>query len=654
MELADILDRLDNVRALPSGYSARCPAHDDHVSSLMVNRGRTQPIVVHCHAGCPVDQVMSALGLSTADLVGKAEIEQRYEYLHADGSVAYVMQRWRNPKTFRVEGKLPPPAERVLYQLPALTWARSAGAVVHVVEGEKDADRLVSMGLVATCNVGGAGSWLGHYGKSLEDCHVLVIADNDTTGRAHARQVAASCVQYAATVRLAVPRHGKDVSDLLDAGYTLDDLDELPEAEELATYLAANVRIRRVEWAWPGYIPFGKLSIVEGDPGDGKSVLTLDLAARWSTGRPMPDGSDGAGPVRSILVSAEDDMADTIVPRLAAAGARLDAIELVPHGASPEKPFEFARDLAALEKRIVDTGARVVVFDPLTAFLSAGVDTHNDMQVRHALYPLKALAERTRAAVICVRHLNKGGSGTKAIYRGNGSIAFTGAARVGFLVAPDPDDPRGRLLACVKSNLAARPASMRYVVESTPDGTPYIAWHGTSVTDAQGALDGPRRASDMDDETASKRRARQYEVGFLTDALADGPMTWRDIVAAGKAEGFTERTLERARADAGLVKVLGNEGNRTVTWALRQTAGDSPQSPLRHSATHLPAQTRGGNGWRNGEVGSGPTDEERAAAVDAMPLVCTCCGTADHVIRVYGPLWTVLCPEHLMLNEDTP
>lgn len=658
MELADVLDKLENVKALPSGYSARCPAHEDAVSSLMVNKGRTQPVVVHCHAGCTVDDVLKALGLTTGDIMGKAEIEKRYEYLNADGSPAYVMQRWRNPKTFRVEGKLPAPADRVLYQLPALIWARSAGATVHIVEGEKDADRLVSMGLVATCNVGGAGSWLGHYGKSVEDCHVLIIADTDHVGRLHAREVAANVVQYAATVRLVVPRHGKDVSDLLDAGYDLDEVDELAWTEELATYVAANVKTRRVDWAWQGYVPLGKLTIVEGDPGDGKSVLTLDLAARWSQGRPMPDGSDCAGPFRVMLVSAEDDMADTIVPRLAAAGARLEGVELVPHGATPDKPFEFAHDLEALERRVVDQGIRVIVFDPLTAFLSAGTDTHNDMQVRHALYPLKALAERTRAAVLGVWHLNKGGQGVKAIYRGNGSIAFTGAARVGFLVGVDPDNPRGRLLACVKSNLALKPPSMRYEIESSPDGTPFVAWHGTSGVDAQGALDGPRRASQIDDETASDNRARQYEIEFLEDLLADGPMTWKDIVAAGKVEGFADRSLRRARADIGLVKLTGEGGNRDARWSLRSTpdaGGSDETAPLGHLATDLRDRRRPQNGWPNGQVGQvegeTPTDEERAAAVTAMPDVCSVCGDTNDVIRYDAPLWTKLCPLHLMVNE---
>jgi putative DNA primase/helicase len=300
MDLDSFLSRLEGVKRMPSGYAARCPnpvhAHGDANPSLSVNQGKGQPIVVHCHAGCSADAIVEAMGLTFADLMGKPEVVASYEYRRADNTTAYVVDRWANPKTFRVRGHLPSPAERVLYQLPAIDWARSAGAVVNVVEGEKDADRLIALGMVATCNVGGAGSWLGHYGESLAGCHVVVWADNDAPGRLHARAVADNVRQYAASVAVVVPRYGKDVSELLDAGYQLDACDALAGGADLAAYLAADVPTRRVQWAWAGYIPFGKLVMIEGDPGDGKSILTIDLVARWSTGAPMPDGSAGTGP----------------------------------------------------------------------------------------------------------------------------------------------------------------------------------------------------------------------------------------------------------------------------------------------------------------------------------------------------------------------
>lgn len=655
MELTDFLAKLENVKALPSGFSARCPAHDDRVASLMVNAGKNQPIVVHCHAGCAVESIVGAIGLSTGDLMGKPKCVAVYRYVSATGEKLYDVQRWSNPKTFRIPGGLPAPAERVLYQLPAIQWARSAGATVYVVEGERDADRLLGMGYPATTNVSGAGSWFGHYAESLVDCHVIVIADNDQVGRAHARHVVSTLTPYAASIALTVPRHGKDVSDLLEAGYTLAELDPLSETDDLAAHIASNVKTRKVEWAWGGYIPLGKLTIIEGDPGDGKSVLTVDLVSRWSSGAPMPDGKPHEGPWPVFMVSAEDDMDDTIVPRLIAAGARLERVTLFPHGSSPDRPFEFATDLAALERRAVETGARIIIFDPLTAFLSAGVDTHNDMQVRHALYPLKSLAVRTRAAVIAVRHLNKGGQGTKAIYRGNGSIAFTGAVRATFVVAADPENPRSRLFANTKTNLAQKPASLRYQIESGTDDAPYILWKGTSDASAQDALDGPRRYGNQDEEEiASKRRVRQYEIEFLVDVLADGPMAWKEIVELGKQDGFAEVSLRRARADAGLIKLSSPEGNAGVRWALRSESVSGLEPETGSSAHLLTAGAGQTGGVSTGEQVSKSanagevtlTDDERRAARDALPRTCSVCGTDVDVVGCDKPLFQFRCVNH--------
>lgn len=662
MDLQELLAKLEGVKSLPSGWSAKCPAHNDKVSSLMVNQGKQQPIVVHCHAGCDTESVMRALGLTTGALQGEPKRVVAYEYVHADGSTAYIVDRWINPKTFRVRGKLPPPAERVLYQLPAINWARSAGAMVYIVEGEKDADRLVSMGLVASCNVGGAGSWLAHYAESLTDVHVTVIADNDPVGRIHARTIVASVKDYAASVSLVVPRHGKDVSDLLDAGYTLDELDALTENDEVSAYVAANVRTRKVEWAWRNYLALGKLSIIEGDPGDGKSILTIDLAARWSTGQPMPDGSTCDGPWPVFMVSAEDDMEDTIVPRLIAAGAKLEIVTLFPHGSTPDRPFEFHSDLAALERRALEVGAKIVIFDPLSAFLNASTDTHNDMQVRHALYPLAAMAVRTRASVIAVRHLNKGGGGTKAIYRGNGSIAFSGAARAGFVVGRDPDDERARLFANVKTNLAQIPPTLKYTIESTAEEIPYISWHGLSDRNAQDTVDGPRRErAEIEDKDAAIRRQRQYEIEYLVDLLADGPRPWREIVEIGKLDGFSEHGLRNARVDAGLVKLPGDGGNRGVRWGLRdqvattsEQVSDDAQLPLAHLAGEVDPLGGAPIGDPSGQVAKvgadiAPdpmTDDDRRRMVDESPPTCAICGTDDGIVRCYEPWWTVRCVDH--------
>ena len=654
MDAEEVVSRLDNVKKLPSGWSARCPAHDDRVASLMVNTGKDGGVVLKCHAGCETPAVLAAIGLSFGDLMGSPRIVALHQYLRVDGSLAYTVERWANPKTFRCNPGLPAPADRVLYQLPSFAYARESGALVYVVEGEKDADRLISLGFVATCNVTGAGAWLPHYSESLKDCHVCVIADNDRVGREHARAVAAATRPFALTLSVMVPRTGKDVSDLLDAGYGIDQLDPLPEVEEAGGYVASTVRTRGISWLWPGYFALGKLSIVEGDPGDGKSILTVDLAARWSTGSPMPDASDGTGPWPIIMVSAEDDMEDTIVPRLISAGARLDGIHLIVHGATPDEPFDFSSGLSYVESLARRTGARVITFDPLMAFLGEKTDSHNDASVRRALQPLKTLAHRTGAAVIAVRHLNKGGSGGKAIYRGGGSIAFTGAARATFLVAPDPRDPVVRVFACVKSNLAAKPPSLRYSIEAGEDGQPFIEWRGAVDITAQGVLDGPEREDEYDDEEkAVKRRARRMEADFLEFILRDGPKPWADIVAAGKGDGFSEITLRRARADIGLEKVTGSEGGRSVTWALPgplapllTSSGQQTVSPTSEQESKWEPDPPLSELAPAGVAEPTLTESDRIEALTDAPYVCSVCGSDVGARKFEDPWWTVRCKAH--------
>ena len=709
MELGDFLDKLDNVRTQTSGYSARCPAHDDHVSSLMVDKGRDGGIVVKCHAGCDTASIVETLGLRMMDLKGQPTCTARYEYVDLRGNVLYTIERWSNPKTFRARPGLPDPAQRILYQLGAIQHARASGRTVYVVEGEKDVDTLLARGLLATTNVGGAGKWLSQYAEALVDCHVVVIADNDAPGRAHARAVAESLAKTAASVSAVVvdAGFGKDVSELLANGYELDKLVPLPAVEPIGIVRASDVKPRSVHWAWPSYFPLGKLSIVEGDPGDGKSVLTVDLAARWSSGLVMPDGLNGFGPTPVIMVSAEDDPEDTIVPRLMAAGARLIDVHLIHHGATPELPFEFETGLPIVEHHMREHGARVVIFDPLTAFLGERVDSHNDASTRRALYPLKALASRTGAAIIAVRHLNKGGAG-KALYRGGGSIAFTGAARATLLVAQDPRDPHVKVLASVKANLSARPPSLRYAIEVTTDGVPFVRWLGASELTAQQALDGPAPdTTDEDEERASKRRERRYAGEWLAELLDDvEPMLWADIVAAGKIDGFTEISLRRARSDVGLVKARGSDRN-AVLWHLPSpesfahllTSGE-PQSETISNlvSTDMSGGTKGvepsipnpailqfaipGNGaseqtttfdsalpgettfaqllahmpdeqtieQTTSEQTKPPTDSDGGTLVawlDSLPLECQVCHFAGiGVARYRQPWWVVRCADH--------
>jgi RecA-family ATPase len=169
----------------------------------------------------------------------------------------------------------------------------------------------------------------------------------------------------------------------------------------------SEVQPELVEWLWPGRLPLGKLAVLDGDPGLGKSVITLDLAARVSAGLEFPD-SGRCGPAGVVLLSAEDGLADTIRPRLDAAGAdteRVVALSTVAEAKGGERVMSLTKDLSVIERAIERVGAALVVVDPLMAFLSEKTDAHKDQDIRRALAPLSVLAERARASVLIVRHL---------------------------------------------------------------------------------------------------------------------------------------------------------------------------------------------------------------------------------------------------------
>lgn len=235
---------LDALRAAGSrvsndGRAATCPAHDDRQASLSIGDAREfAGVLVNCHAGCRVEDVLSAVKLKAADLFdspppGRSDRVEvaRYPYVDLEGTVAFEKVRYF-PKDFRTEppgvvGKLP---RKPLYRLPDVARTAEAGGTVWLVEGEKDADRLATLGVVATCNYDGAAGvgqrskWRPEYADQLAGAHVVIVADRDDPGRAHARAAADGLAGRARSVRIVESAAGKDVSDHLDAGHDLGDL----------------------------------------------------------------------------------------------------------------------------------------------------------------------------------------------------------------------------------------------------------------------------------------------------------------------------------------------------------------------------------------------------------------------------------------------
>jgi hypothetical protein len=303
---------------------------------------------------------------------------------------------------------------------------------------------------------------------------------------------------------------------------------------------ASTVTARPVEWLWPWQLAFGKLAMLDGDSVEGKSLIALDLCARLSTGRPMPDGSPGPGVLPSLIVQAEDGAEDTVVPRLKALGADMERIFIWRPPFAARAPLCFPRDLKLLDGVLDHTGARFAVLDPIMAFLDNTVSSSSDPGVRRALAPLAQLLERYRCAGTMVRHLNKQG-GSRALYRGGGSIGLIASCRTAWLVGRDPHARARRVLAQVKNNLAPLQPSLAYDVRAEEGAPPTIAWLGPSPWSADELL----AAAAAGPPSPERERACL----FLGGILADGPRPTREVWLAAQKERLSKRTLRRAKKD---------------------------------------------------------------------------------------------------------
>jgi hypothetical protein len=308
-----------------------------------------------------------------------------------------------------------------------------------------------------------------------------------------------------------------------------------------------SVEPETVDWLWQGRFALGKVTLLTGDPGLGKSFITLDMAARVTTGREWPDGEPGeTGSV--VLLSAEDGPADTIRPRIESLGGFVDRIDLIRMVTRPnsknEQSFSLGRDLAALEETISQQWCpKLVVIDPISAYLG-GTDSHNNSDIRGLLTPLSDLADRLHVAIVVVTHLNKSDSGP-ALYRSMGSIAFVAAARAAWMVTKDPGDPSGerRLLLASKNNLGPGKTGLAFWIQAKPDGHygAVVAWDPTPVH---------KRVDEVFSENQPKRNRREKRdraAEFVKEALAEGPISSTELKRLAEANGHKWRTIARAR-----------------------------------------------------------------------------------------------------------
>jgi putative DNA primase/helicase len=307
----------------------------------------------------------------------------------------------------------------------------------------------------------------------------------------------------------------------------------------------------KIEWLWPGFIATGRLTGLVGYPGVGKSQVAIDLAATVSTGRGFPGGGSNGKRGHVIILAAEDHPADTIVPRLLAAGADLNRVHIVKavKDGEGERPFNLSLDLDRLEKECLLSEVKLVVIDPASAYLGKAtgsrINRNSSGDVRTALARLAAFAEEHELAVVAVSHLNKS-SGSTAITRIMGSTEWVAVPRAVFLVAEEPGTDR-RLFLPLRNKLAPDRIGYAFHIEDRVVGangisTSAVVWDRDPVTiTADEAL-----------AATTKKATPSAAIDFLQQALSDGPMDQAEIVQLGKEAGFSEKSLRTAREKLGV------------------------------------------------------------------------------------------------------
>lgn len=560
-----------------------CPAHDDKNPSLAIKTGDDGRILLDCKAGCPTESICSALGVNMKDLFAdnhNSEPMTTFDYKDASGKLVYQVCRFPNKKfsqrrpgnngeyVWSLKG-----IKRLLYRLPELN-AVDKKRYVFIPEGEKDVDRLLSMGLIATCNSGGAGNWQKEINEPLRGRRIIIIADHDEPGRKHSKDVAKMLTGIAESIKIiefeSLPESG-DVSDFLNNGGTIEKIKELvgkakpfdseDDSIEPVMVSLGTVKEEQVEWLWQERIPQGKITLLVGDPGLGKSFLSLYMAAKVTTGSPWPDIPDKNITIGSVVIlSAEDDVNDTILPRLKTAGANVNkiiAIQGVKHKDEKNKHyFDLTKHIPQLEKAVKTMlDVKLIIIDPLSAYLGA-TDSHKNSEVRGCLGPLAEMASKHKVAVLGISHLTKN-TAIKSVYRVLGSVAFLAAARAVWAVAKDKDDNNRRLFCPIKTNLSVSPTSLAFKII---DGAVAVESGIINMT-AEDIL------GDDNEEKSTIRAAANW----LQDVLTDEPMKIKDLVKTGKDEGFNQRMIYRAATKLNIKRgSTGFGAEKKSTWTLQK------------------------------------------------------------------------------------
>lgn len=561
------------IRDVAGQHLAQCPGHDDNNPSLAVREG-SEGAMLQCHAGCDTADVVHAMGWEMRDLfkrrngaalpgthrssaspsmsesIGAGIIERAtapriiamhpnpsstlvwvadYIYRDAAGTPAFKVSRYaklneagtpigkafhqfrRDPSgagwTAGLGGAKPP-----LYRLPEVLAAVAAGEVVLVVEGERDADAAVAVGICATTSPMGAGKWLPEHTESLRGARVVILADDDPASKRYAGQRHAVTVQralegVAAQTQTALPAEGcKDLSEQLEAGYepwairfrspmALEALwvdakvEEQPPAAPVRRVVltaASSISMARVRWGWQDRMPLGELTLMPGREGVGKSLCLAWLAAQITRGT-LP--GEFAGAPRTVLyVASEDSWRYTIAPRMVAAGADLELIYRVEVDDVTDERLTLPIDCDRVGEAAEEVKAAALMLDPIISLIDDRLSVNQARELRRALEPLRRLAEQGQLMVLALAHFNKT-TDVDTLSKIPGARAWAEVARAAFGLAEDQEaDPPGYVASQIKNNLgrlnlpnlAYRIESVAVDTDEGPTDVGRLVWTGES------------------------------------------------------------------------------------------------------------------------------------------------------------------------------
>lgn len=315
--------------------------------------------------------------------------------------------------------------------------------------------------------------------------------------------------------------------------------------KELKLINMEDVEVKEVEWLWYPYIPYGKITILQSDPGTGKTTLMLQLAAWLSKGESLPLAEKESTPINIIYQTAEDGLEDTIKPRLLKSGADCSKILVI-----DESEGELSMNDERIEEAINKTGAKLVILDPIQAYVGSNVDLNRANEIRPVLKQLGVVAEKYNCAIVLIGHMNKS-SNSKSTYRGLGSIDFQATARSVLIVGRLKDKPSIRIIGHDKSSLAQEGKPMAFEIDE--QGFRWIGEYDISMEDI---LSGTGTESKM-----------KLAENFLKDILKDGEKLQADVLSKSNLMGISKRVLDEAKKSIG---VISTKKGKAWYWELEE------------------------------------------------------------------------------------